>query len=111
MRRYLVGFLVISVASASILAAACGDGSNGNLSSGGVRGSSNGGTTDPDAGFVDDGGGLNDGINTTGVGAGTGANTGLPCDVQQLLENRCIGCHLGPSPKPLLTYSDLLAPS
>lgn len=54
-----------------------------------------------------------DGINATGAGAGTGANTGLPCDVQQLLENRCIGCHLAASPPALLTYDDLLksAPS
>jgi hypothetical protein len=52
-----------------------------------------------------------DGINATGKGAGTGAETGLPCDVQQLLENRCIGCHLGPSPAALLTYDDLMKPS
>jgi hypothetical protein len=44
-------------------------------------------------------------------GAGTGANTGLPCDVQKILEDTCIGCHSGPSPKPLLTYADLVAPS
>jgi hypothetical protein len=58
---------------------------------------------------ADDGGvnATSDGINATGQGAGTGANTGLPCDVQQLLENRCIGCHLGPSPAALLTYADL----
>jgi hypothetical protein len=59
-----------------------------------------------DAGVVNDAG-----INTTGVGAGTGADTGLPCDVQQLLENRCIGCHLSKSPPPLLTLADLVAPS
>jgi hypothetical protein len=48
------------------------------------------------------------GINTSGAGAGSGANTGLPCDVQQVLENRCVGCHLSTSPPPLLTYEDLL---
>jgi hypothetical protein len=52
-----------------------------------------------------------DGINTTGAGAGTGAATGLPCDVQQLFENRCIGCHLGASPPKLLTYDDLMKPA
>jgi hypothetical protein len=53
-----------------------------------------------------------DGINATGIGAGTGANTGLPCDVQQVLENRCIGCHLaGGQPPELLAYDDLLKPS
>lgn len=60
---------------------------------------------DPDSGPADEG------INTTGTGAGTGALTGLPCDVQQLLENRCIGCHLGKSPPALLTYDDLSKPS
>ncbi len=44
-------------------------------------------------------------------GAGTGANTGLPCDVQAILEVRCIGCHSGSSPPPLLTYKDLTSPS
>ncbi len=45
------------------------------------------------------------------MGAGTGAETGLPCEVQQVLENRCIGCHLTKSPPPLLTYDALLAPA
>jgi hypothetical protein len=58
-----------------------------------------------------DAGDDNVGINTTGVGAGSGADTGLPCDVQQLLENRCIGCHMSKSPPALLTLADLLAPS
>lgn len=60
---------------------------------------------------ADDGGGLDEGLNGTGVGAGTGANTGLPCDVQQLLENRCIGCHLKSPPGALLTYANLTGPS
>jgi hypothetical protein len=63
-------------------------------------------STEKDASTGDPGG-----LNTTGVGAGTGADTGLPCDVQQLLENRCIACHLATSPIPLLTYDDLEAPS
>lgn len=60
------------------------------------------------AGGVIQGSGVDEGVNTTGRGAGTGAETGLPCDVQQLLENRCIGCHLRTSPPPLLTYDDLV---
>lgn len=52
-----------------------------------------------------------EGLNATGSGAGSGAVTGLPCDVQQVFENRCIGCHLGPSPAALLTYDDLKKPS
>lgn len=43
--------------------------------------------------------------------AGTGLNTGLPCEVQAVLENRCLACHAGTSPPPLLTYADLVAPS
>jgi mono/diheme cytochrome c family protein len=43
--------------------------------------------------------------------AGTGLETGLPCDVQAILEDRCIACHSGTSPPPLLSYANLLAPS
>lgn len=43
--------------------------------------------------------------------AGTGENTGLPCDVQQVVENRCIGCHGGDQAPPMLTYADLVAKS
>jgi hypothetical protein len=83
-----------------------GYGTDGGSADGASTASDAGGTTNPG-----DDGGDNTGINTTGMGAGTGAVTGLPCDVQQLLENRCIGCHLGPSPKALLTYMDLMAKS
>lgn len=45
--------------------------------------------------------------------AGSGQYTGLPCDVQAVLENRCIGCHSGTAPPipPLLDYGDLVAAS
>ena len=45
--------------------------------------------------------------------AGSGLATGLPCDVQALLENRCIGCHAGKTANAprLLEYGDLIAPS
>ncbi len=43
--------------------------------------------------------------------AGSGLATGLPCDVQGILENRCIACHSGEFPPPLLKYDDLKAPS
>ena len=45
--------------------------------------------------------------------AGSGLATGLPCDVQAVIENRCIACHDGNTagaPK-MLTYTDLLQPS
>lgn len=64
-----------------------------------------------DAGSEEADASADDGINATGVGAGTGAATGLPCDVQQLLENRCIGCHLATTKYPLLSYDDLQKPA
>jgi hypothetical protein len=41
--------------------------------------------------------------------AGTGANTGLPCDVQAIIENRCLACHDGIKAPPMLKYTDLIA--
>lgn len=103
--------LLVAVAAAAVAAACGGSGDSSNLSSGGAS-NPDASTTilDASASAVD-AAVYGDGINTTGMGAGTGAATGLPCDVQQLLENRCIGCHLGPSPPPLLTYTDLEKPS
>lgn len=45
--------------------------------------------------------------------AGTGLATGLPCDVQGVIENRCIACHDGKRPDAprLLDYDDLTKPS
>ena len=45
--------------------------------------------------------------------AGTGLATGLPCDVQAVLENRCIACHDGKTAgtPSMLDYVDLLKPS
>src|SRR5438445_327274 len=36
--------------------------------------------------------------------AGSGLNTGLPCDVQGVLENRCIACHDGKEQVAMLSY-------
>jgi mono/diheme cytochrome c family protein len=45
--------------------------------------------------------------------AGTGLATGLPCDVQAVLENRCLACHSGTMTNvpPLLDYDQLIAKS
>ncbi len=100
--------MMLALLGAAGAAAACSAGTPGSLTGEPVPGAENGSAvlppTSPDG--ADAGG-----INTTGKGAGSGAPTGLPCDVQQLLENRCIGCHLGPSPVALLTYDDLMKPS
>lgn len=40
--------------------------------------------------------------------AGTGLNTGLPCDVQTITENRCIACHDGNTAVALLKYDDFM---
>jgi mono/diheme cytochrome c family protein len=105
------GWLVVLLATAAVVAA-CSGGSSGDA----LTGRRNA-TSDPDAatsGSDPNGanpGGETGGINSSGVGAGTGAPTGLRCDVQQLLENRCIGCHQNASPPKLLTYEDLLKPA
>lgn len=111
MRIKFVGAMLVSLVTTAAVLAACGD----SVGNDALKGGGNGGvaTTNPTGPVADAGGDVlsGDGINTTGAGAGTGANTGLPCDIQQLLENRCIGCHLGPSPVALLTYDNLLKPS
>lgn len=43
--------------------------------------------------------------------AGSGLGTGLPCDVQGIIENRCIACHAASVPPTLLRYEDLIAKS
>jgi hypothetical protein len=44
--------------------------------------------------------------------AGTGLNTGLACDVQAVIENRCIACHDGSGAPPrLLDYDTMIAAS
>jgi len=112
MRKLVIGSRVLVLTTfagllvAAAVAAACGSGTSDDLAGGGGPDGSTTNPGDPGATVPAD-----EGINTTGTGAGTGAVTGLPCDVQQLLENRCIGCHLGPSPVALLTYDDLLKPS
>lgn len=95
-------FLLAAIASAVGAAAACSSGSVQQL----------GEDTAPQ---VDSGGtilGPDNQPAPTGP-AGSGLATGLPCDVQALLENRCIGCHDGKTtgaPR-LLDYADLTAPS
>ncbi|MDB4933502.1 MAG: hypothetical protein JWP87_474 [Labilithrix sp.] len=105
MRSLLILFL--GVAAAAGTAVACGGGDTANLSDNaeipGADGDG-GGAVLPPSGSTNP---SDDGINASGKGAGTGAVTGLPCDVQQLFENRCIGCHLGPNPVALLSYDDL----
>jgi mono/diheme cytochrome c family protein len=45
--------------------------------------------------------------------AGTGLATGLPCDVQAVLENRCLACHGGQMTgvPPMLNYDDMMVKS
>lgn len=85
-------FVMVMCAAALVTAVACGK-------------SSEDAAADGDAG-------AGAGDPTTGA-AGTGLKTGLPCEVQAVLENRCIACHDGKmtaAPR-LLDYADLLAPS
>src|SRR4051794_26335773 len=45
--------------------------------------------------------------------AGSGLVSGLPCDVQALVEERCVGCHSGEQPgtPKLSEYADFLVAS
>jgi hypothetical protein len=91
-----------SVALACIVAVACSSSSS-----------------DDEPVVTEDGGGIEGGATLPAVDsatapppegpAGTGANTGLPCDVQALLENRCIACHDGKTAVAMLNYTDLVA--
>ena len=95
MRHALLFVLLPAVASATV-AAACTD-------------SSPPAETSPDAGDTT---AIPPGTEPTGEStpsgpAGTGLATGLPCDVQAVIENRCIACHSGDTPPPLLDYDDL----
>jgi hypothetical protein len=85
-------------------------------------GADGGGTSDQDGGGTTDNGGGSDagssGSNTDAgpLGqAGTGAATGLPCDVQATIENRCLACHdgtmKGAGAPPMLNYNDLMVKS
>jgi hypothetical protein len=75
--------------------------------------STTGTAVDTDAGAGEDGGAVPppppvDTPDAAEGPAGTGANTGLPCDVQVVTENRCIACHDGKAAVALLTYSDFM---
>ncbi len=70
--------------------------------------------TDPARAGADGGSAAQNGASSSsGAGAGGGAATGLPCDVDTLLEQKCRSCHGSPlmAPMPLVTYEDLVAPS
>ena len=88
--------LLAAVAGAVAAAVACGSGGIEHLS---------------DTSFDD--GGVGPDSKLPGGPAGSGLVTGLPCDVQALVENRCLGCHSGEQPgtPKLSEYSDFLAPS
>lgn len=98
--RMSIALLVILTAVAF---AACSDGGTTIIIYGGP--SPEGG---PSAGWDDDSG-AQGGVGIVDGGAGTGANTGLPCNIQQMLEIRCIACHS--TSMRLLTYADLQAKS
>jgi hypothetical protein len=60
--------------------------------------------------------GTDAGVDAGSAGAGgTGAATGLPCDVQAVLSSSCTSCHAAPPlagvPMSLVTYADLTGPS
>lgn len=104
MRRLHLLLLGIGIGGAA-LAAACSDGATVIN----IYGGSDGGATSDGGVGVNDDSGPQGGVGVVDGGAGTGATTGLPCDIQQLLEVRCIACHS--ASMRLLTYADLQAKS
>ncbi len=84
--------------------------------SGSLRGSGSNGSRVGNAGGFADGGasGASGGSGGTGAVAAASAS-GLPCDVAQVLQSSCVGCHSNPpvggAPMPLETYADLTAPA
>jgi len=95
-------FLTFPALALAIVAIACSDSSSSN----------NGDVTGEDAGSSVIPPGSTDPSSDPPEGpAGSGLATGLPCDVQGVIENRCIACHAGEVPPPLLDYDDLKAPS
>jgi len=97
MRRLQLLFIALGLAGAAI-AAACSDGTTIINIYGGLDGG---------LPSFDDDSGAQGGVGVVEGGAGTGSATGLPCDIQQLLEVRCIACHS--ASMRLLTYADLQA--
>ena len=63
------------------------------------------------------GGNAGNGIGGAGQGAGGGGvvASGIPCDVQALLQTRCVMCHASPpvngAPMPLVSFANLIAAS
>jgi hypothetical protein len=105
----ILGVSLVSAALAAASTTACGHGSTSS------EDGDAGGTESPVTSASGTNAPASTPVGPTGQ-AGTGQATGLPCDVQGILENRCIDCH-GPTastasgPPPLLSYSQLVAPS
>ncbi len=108
--------LIGSLTAAALIAVACGSteselfDESSNDSGSTSQSGDDSTTTDSDAGETP--------VDTTPIGdipsdggAGTGAFTGIPCNVQQVLENACLGCHTKTYAPVLLNYSDLIAKS
>jgi hypothetical protein len=70
-------------------------------------------------GTIVTGSGGNSGSGTGGAGQGAGGGgvvaSGIPCDVQALLQTRCVMCHASPpvngAPMPLVSFANLIATS
>jgi hypothetical protein len=87
------------------------------ISGDGGSGDSGGGASGL-GGTIVTGSGGGPGGSTGGAGAGAGGGTvasGLPCDVQALLQTRCVMCHASPpvngAPMPLVNFAHLIAAS
>lgn len=118
-RKRLVSFAPWAASLIATVIAACGSPSGVGQTSGGTEGT--GGSSSASAGG---GSSITTTTNVTstsssessasGAGGGDGS-AGLPCDVLDALQLRCLSCHGNPTkfkaPMSLVTYADLTAPS
>jgi mono/diheme cytochrome c family protein len=112
--------LFAALTFAGAIAVACGDANTNSLAYGGPGagygsgpGSANGGSSGGSSGTLPDGA-TDPGDAGTSLDADPTAisgNSGLPCDVQKVLEDGCIACHGGNQSPRMLSYADLTAPS
>ncbi|MDF2694208.1 MAG: hypothetical protein K0S65_2591 [Labilithrix sp.] len=99
--RHAFLLLTLPAFAAAVVAVACGDSKSNNAED----------VTDDGGSSVIPPGSEPPSSSSPSGPAGTGLATGLPCDVQGILENRCIACHSTNDPPALLDYDDLAAPS
>jgi hypothetical protein len=101
--------------AATVVAVACGGPSGVGQTSQGTGGSSNSSAGGESSTATTATGVTSAAASTSGAGGGDGSTAGIPCDVLDALQTRCVSCHSNPpvfkAPMALVTYADLTAMS